>query len=130
LNRILVDTSGWIAFFRGEGQAVSRIDPLLADGRVAITGPISAEVLSGARSRKEFDLLKRLLEGLEWLPEPSDLWEKVVEQRFALARKGFQASLIDLTIALSALEAGDALMTRDRGFSKIQDLVPFELDLF
>lgn len=130
MSDTLVDSSAWVAFLRGERPAVWRIDPLLADGRVAITGPISAEVLSGARSRADFDLLKRLLHGLEWLGEPSSLWERVAEHRFALARKGYQASLIDLTIALSALDAGHGLLTRDSDFRRIQAVIPVELQVF
>src|SRR6266851_9731822 len=58
LSDTLVDSSAWIAFFRGEHSAVRRIDRLLAEGRVATWGPIAAEVLSGVPSRKEFDLLR------------------------------------------------------------------------
>ncbi len=107
-----------------------RVDPLLADGRVAITGPISAEVLSGVRSRSDFDLLKRLLHGLEWLAEPPSVWERVAEHRFALARRGYEASLVDLTIALSALDAGHVLLTRDSYFRRIQAVIPMELQVF
>ena len=126
----LIDTSAWVSFLRGDRAAVRRVDPLLAEGRVAITGPISAEVLSGARSSRDFDLLKRLLHGLEWLPEPASLWERVAAHRFALARRGYQASLVDLTIALSAFETGHRLLTRDADFRRIQTVVPMELAIF
>ncbi len=130
MSDTLIDTSAWVSFLRGDRAAVRRIDPLLAEGRVAITGLLSAEVLSGVRSSGDFDLLKRLLHGLEWLPEPASLWERVAEHRFALARRGYQASLMDLTIALSALDAGHTLLTRDAAFRRIQALVPMELEIF
>jgi len=130
LSDVLADSSAWIAFLRGDAAAVHRIDPLLADGRVAIAGAIYAEVLSGTASRSEFDLLSGLLRGLEWLPEPRDLWERVAEARFALARRGFQAAIVDLVIALCALEARHTLLTRDRDFTRIRTVVPFELEVF
>jgi len=130
LTDSLIDTSAWVSFLRGDRAAVRRVDPLLAEGRAAITGPISAEVLSGARSSGDFDLLKRLLHGLEMLPEPVSLWERVAEHRFALARKGYQASLIDLTIALTALDTGHGLWTRDADFRRIQAFVPMEVVIF
>ncbi|MGH9366301.1 MAG: type II toxin-antitoxin system VapC family toxin [Thermoanaerobaculia bacterium] len=130
MSDTLVDTSGWVAFLRGEEAAVRRIGPLLADGRAAVTGPIAAEVLSGARSRRDFDILKSLLDGLDQLEEPASLWERVAELRFALARSGYQASLIDLTIALSSLDAGHTLLTRDADFRRIQAVVPMELEVF
>jgi predicted nucleic acid-binding protein len=126
----LVDSSAWIAFFRGERSAVRRIDRLLADGRVATWGPVAAEVLSGVPSRKEFDLLRELFGGLVWLADPASLWERVAEQRFLLARKGYQASLVDLAISLAASDAGHALLTRDSDFRRIQEGVAIELHLF
>ena len=113
MSDTLVDTSAWVAFLRGDPAAIQRIDPLLAGGRAAITGPVAAEVLSGARTRPEFDLLGRLLQGLDRLPEPDSVWERVAEHRFALARQGYKASLVDLVIALTALDGKHALLTRD-----------------
>ena len=130
MNDTLVDSSAWIAFLRGDPPAVRRIDPLLARGRVSTAGPIAAEVLSGAPSRKDFDLLKRVFHGLEWLSEPKAIWDRLAEHRFALARRGYQASLVDLMIALSALDAGHALLTRDRDFRRIQGVIPIEVEVF
>ena len=130
MSDTLVDTSAWIAYLRGDLPAVRRIDPLLADGRVAIAGPVAAEVLSGARTRAEFDLLRRILHGLDRLPEPESVWDRVAEHRFSLARQGCQASLVDLVIALSALDAGHSLLTRDVDFRRIQKVVPVEIAIF
>ena len=130
MSDVLADSSAWIAFLRGEAAAVRRIDPLLAEGRVAIAGAVYAEVLSGTTSRGDFDLLGGLLRGLEWLPEPQDLWERIAEARFALARRGYQAAILDLVIALCALEARHTLLTRDRDFARIQTVVPCELEVF
>jgi predicted nucleic acid-binding protein len=130
VNRTVVDTSAWISFFRGDGSAVRRIDPLLADGAAAVTGPILAEVLSGAPNRTEFEQLRELFEGLDRLADPADLWDRIAEIRFALARRGHQASLVDLAIALACSEGGHTLMTRDRDFRAIVRLMPIELDVF
>ena len=130
MTKALVDSSAWLDFFRGMAEAVRRLDPLLDEGRAVVTGPISAEVLSGARSNAEYGLLRRLLVGLPSAAEPPELWSRVGEHRYALARRGFQAGLIDLTIALTAFECGLRLLTRDRDFERIRTVVPIELDLF
>lgn len=130
MSDTLIDTSAWIAFFRGDPVAVRRVDRLLADGRAAITGPVLAEVLSGAPTRATFQMLERLLHGLERLPEPDAVWDRVAEHRFTLARRGYQASLIDLTIALTALDTDHTLLTRDRDFRRIQAVVPATLEIF
>jgi predicted nucleic acid-binding protein len=130
LSDVLADTSAWVAFLRGEKAAVQRIDTLLAEGRLAIAGAVYAEVLSGTASRADFELLGGLLQGLEWLPEPANLWERIAEVRFTLARRGFQAAILDLIIGLCALDAGHTLLTRDRDFTRIETVLPFELEVF
>ena len=126
----LIDTSAWIDFFKGTPAAVRRIDALLADGDAAITGPVLAEVLSGTRTKEAYRHLRELLLGLEWLSEPAEAWGLVADARFALARQGTQASLVDLLIALNARAAGASLLTRDRDFTRIRDVVPLELEVF
>lgn len=130
MSDVLADTSAWVAFLRGDSAAVRRIDPLLAEGRLAIAGAVYAEIVSGTSSRRDFDLLSGVLKGLEWLPEPRELWERTAEARFALARRGFQAAALDLVIAFSALDARHTLLTRDRDFARIQTAVPVELEVF
>ena len=130
MNLTVVDTSAWISFFRGDGSAVRRIDPLLADGTAAVTGPILAEVLSGAVTRTEFESLKELFDGLERLTDPPDLWDRVAEARYELARRGHQGALVDLSIAITCREARDRLVTRDRDFRAIARVIPLEIELF
>lgn len=127
---MLADTSAWVAFLRGDAAAVRRIDPLLAEGRLAIAGAVYAEILSGTASRGDFELLSGLLHGLEWLPEPPNFWERIAEARFTLARVGFQAATLDLIIALCASNASHTLLTRDRDFTRIQTVLAFELEVF
>ena len=126
----VVDSSAWISFLRGDAPAIRRIDPLLATGTVGVVGPIVAEVLSGAASRAEFDHLRDLFEGLERLADPPDLWDQVAEARYALARKGHQASLVDLAISLTCLGGGHTLVTRDQDFRAIARVLPLEVEIF
>lgn len=130
MNLAVVDTSAWISFFRGDAAATRRIDPLLADGSAAVTGPILAEVLSGAVSRTEFERLRASFGGLERLVDPPELWDRVAEARYALARRGHQAALIDLSIAITCHDGGDTLLTRDRDFRSIARVIPIELQVF
>jgi len=130
VSLVLVDSSAWIAFFRGDAGAIGRVDPLLRDGRAAITGAVYAELLSGARTRSAFENLRTLLRSLDWLDEPPDAWDRVAEARFALARQGVQAFLVDLLVAVTAAEAGAALLTRDRDFSRVTRVLPLDVTVF
>jgi predicted nucleic acid-binding protein len=130
VRRLLVDTSAWVDFLGGERTAVSRVGELLEEGGAVICGPVAAELLSGARTSREFAVLKELADGLETVSDPDRMWARVGDYRFALARGGFLAGLIDLVIAATALDAGLPLLTRDRDFERIRTVVPIELDLF
>ena len=127
MSDLLVDSSVWIDFFRGVRDVVRRVDAALARDRVAVCGPVVAEVLSGARTRADFARVKSAFEGLELLPDPSDPWTLVAEARFALARRGTQAALVDVLIALTAAEANHVLLTRDSDFPRIAAVVPLEV---
>ena len=130
MKRFLVDTSAWVDFLAGESVAVSRLGEILVEGGAVICGPVAAELLSGARTSREFAVLKELADGLEVVADPDRMWTRVREYRFALARGGFRVGLIDLVVAATALDAGLPLLTRDRDFQRIRTVVPIELDLF
>jgi len=130
VSDVLVDSSVWIDFFRGQAPAVSRVDALLADDRVATTEMIVAEIVSGARTRADFDALREHLAALPRLTGPPDLWGCVAETRFALARQGVQAHLVGLAIAITAAGAGHRLLTRDRDFVPIARATSLDLDRF
>lgn len=95
-----------------------------------MAGPIYAEILSGTKTRASHEQLADLLEGLNRIPEPPDAWEQVALARFTLAREGFQASLVDLLIAVVAASAGHSILTRDHDFERIVRVIPFELEVF
>jgi predicted nucleic acid-binding protein len=130
VSDVLVDSSAWIDFFRGDSAARALIDPLLADDRAAIAGVVWAEVLSGTRDRPAYLRLARALSGLRMLLEPPDVWNRVAEARFALARVGTQAAVADLWIAIVASDSGHALLTRDRDFERIRTVVPLDVACF
>jgi hypothetical protein len=130
VSDVLVDTSVWIDFFRGDKQAITRLDPLLRDDHAAVAGPIVAEVTSGARTPAIFQQLRARLGALTTLELPQDGWDRVAAARFSLARQGTQAHLVDLLIALTASSASHRLLTRDRDFTAIAQVVPLDVELF
>ena len=130
MSEWLIETSAWVAFFRGDAAAVARVDPLLAEGRAVVAGPVYAELLSGASSRDVQARLQAHLKGIPWLPEPAGLWERAAEARFTLARQGYQSSLVDVLIALFAFDAGSSLLTRDRDYKSISVVLPLNVAIF
>lgn len=130
MSDVLVDSSAWIDFLRGRPEAVRRVDLLLAEDRAATTAIVTAEVISGTRSRAAFDEIRGHFAALPSLPAPEDLWPRVAELRFTLARRGTHAHLIDLAIASIAVHASHRLLSRDRDFTSIAQLTGLDLELF
>ncbi len=116
---ILVDTSGWIDFFRGTGPLAGRVDELLAQNQLAICGPILTELRRGFHSVAERRRVLPLLGGCHFLEQPPLLWEEAGELGFLLGRQGRRVKSMDLLIATYALSHSISLLTRDADFSHI-----------
>ncbi|MBI3551451.1 MAG: PIN domain-containing protein [Elusimicrobia bacterium] len=124
MSRVLVDSSVWIEMLRnGESAAARRLGRLLQDGLVCTSGLIQAEILSGARSDREFEGLRADFSALTFLPDPPDLWDTVAVARYRLARKGFEASIADLVVAASACHHRKTLFTLDHAFERIKGVI-------
>ncbi|HAZ31787.1 MAG TPA: PIN domain nuclease, partial [Dehalococcoidia bacterium] len=106
MNKVIVDTSAWIEYFRPQGDAELKeaIKPLISEVRALLPGIIRTEILRGARSRKEYETLDDLLRGLTHLPVTEDFWGRLSRFSFNLFRKGITVPLTDTYIALVAIE--------------------------
>lgn len=123
---VLVDTSVWVRFLRVAHSLEAQVlDTLLVAGPVATCPPIRAEVISSASTKRECDRLLGVFDALVMLEPPPRVWELIAEYRFALARRGIHASLVDLFIAVTAHTHRVALWTLDDDFTHIVEVLPF-----
>jgi predicted nucleic acid-binding protein len=126
---ILVDTSVWVGYLRGdERPAVARLAELLDRGTpVAVTAVVAQELLQGVASGAAFDRLERYLSS-QWRLEPADPWHAAVEaaRTFGACRAAGVTvrSTLDCLIARIAIEHGVALLHDDRDFDLIASVVP------
>jgi predicted nucleic acid-binding protein len=100
---------------------------LAEDDRICLFDIIRIELLSGARSEPEYRMLEDRLAGLPWLEMPRGFWNQVARTRFHLARKGFQASIPDVSIGVIARYYGCALLTLDRPLIQVAKLLSLKL---
>jgi predicted nucleic acid-binding protein len=125
---VLVDTSVWVDYLRnGRSKEAEILDQMLCAGLVVTCEPVKAEIISGAPTKSEFERLRVLLGSLLSLNVSLDVWESIAEHRFVLARKGIQASLIDLWIVAAAREHALAIWTLDQDFHRMNKVIPFEI---
>jgi predicted nucleic acid-binding protein len=118
---ILIDTSAWIAFFRGNAPLADRVDVLIESNDAAICGPIWTELRRGLRNPAERKRVLPLLASCHDLNPPPDLWNAAGDLGYLLARKGVTAKSFDLLIATHALHHDVALLTDDSDFMAMRE---------
>ena len=123
MNRVLADTSIWVEYFnRPKSEYARRLAEFLEIEVVYITGIILAELLQGAKTHAEFNLLRNNLKVLPLLKETDKIWEKVGKLSFDLQRKGIVIPLSDCLIAVLAQENNCQVFTLDNHFTYVPQL--------
>lgn len=119
-GKVLVDTSVWIAFFRGKSPALTEhIGALLKSGRAVFSGIIALELIRGAKGQKELQTLYDAFDLMQCMEVNDKTYVSAGKLGYDLARKGLTISVVDLLIARTAMENGLSLMTYDEHFSVI-----------
>jgi predicted nucleic acid-binding protein len=127
LDKVLVDTSAWIDFFRQKEPIYSRVSQLLDEDRICCLGIILAELIQGTRSKEEIKTLKDFIFVFPFLKDSTKLWEKAGELSFTLKRAGMQVGLSDCYIATAASDEKAAILTLDEHFKLIKTYLDLTL---
>jgi predicted nucleic acid-binding protein len=130
---ILVDTSAWIEFDRATSSSVDRrLTSLISSGSaIAVTEPIIAEVLAGARTNERELSLRRLLGRCDLLGFDSvlDFDGAVAVYRTCRQAGVTPRGLLDCMIAAVAIGHDIPLLAWDADMVRIADVTELRLDL-
>jgi predicted nucleic acid-binding protein len=129
---ILVDTSVLIDFFKSsKSEAALRFKLVLEQGlNFGITSHVFQEVLQGAKSEKEYKLLRRYLETQRFFhpKDPVDSFAEAARIFFQCRKKGLTIrSTIDCLIAQIALEHDLLLLHSDQDFHLMANVIPLKI---
>ena len=129
MSDVLVDTSAWIEFFRNSNSKwAEAVDLLLSEERVCTTSLVIVEVVSGARTRSEFERLRKDFRALPRVDLPEDEWPKMLESRWMLKTRGVTGvSISDLMIAHIGVVHDKAILTCDSDFWRMRDVLGISL---
>lgn len=116
MDKVLIDSSAWIEFFRKNEPYYTTIMELVDNDMVCCIGIIFAELLQGAKSEKELNTIKEFLHVFDFLPEPISSWEKAGELVYSLKQKGKAVGLSDCYIGVLAKSNNIRLLTLDKHF--------------
>lgn len=112
---VLVDSSVWIAYFRGS-DAANRMDWLISEGLVVTNDLILAELLPALLVRGERRLARLLRETVRYPLTPD--WDDVINMQTVCLRNGInKVGIPDLLIAQYAQQHNLCLYTLGRHFT-------------
>ena len=125
VSGVVADTSAWIDFFAGRDTPA--LDAALAEAAVVLPPIVIAELISGARRRRDRAAIVDLLRELPLHETPLEHWFRVGELRLRLRAKGLSVSTPDAHVAQCALDRDALLLSNDRVFVKVAALTDLRL---
>jgi tRNA(fMet)-specific endonuclease VapC len=126
-NRVLVDTSIWIQFFRAEPKISDSMKALLMENAVWTCGMVMFEVLQGIKSEHEKTKILDILSALPYMEMNRSLWQKSAELSASLKKNGLNLPLSDIFIAAICLENNLPIFTLDDHFEKIPEVKIYKI---
>lgn len=119
---VLLDTSAWIAFFRGQPPDVAdRVQALLREDRAITCSPVLFEIRRGLRSQ-ELHRIQALLSALRHIAFTEVDWQAAAELDRTLRSGGLTLPLMDTFIAAVCLRHHFPLLTLDDHFRSVPGL--------
>jgi predicted nucleic acid-binding protein len=114
MSQVLVDTSVWVAFFKGdEGSKV--LFPLLDSNRICTNDLILSELIPLLNHRKELQIVD-MLQAIERV-ELRIVWSQITEMQTMNLKTGInKVGIPDLIIAQNALQNDVPILSFDKHF--------------
>jgi len=127
-ERILVDTSAWVEYFRGGNKPLSILMEKWMDERsIYIPDVVLAELMQGARTEAESETVEELRGSFEGLELKPGTWIEAGKLSRSLRKMGKMIHLTDCFIAEVAFQHGCAVLTYDAHFVDIRRALDFQL---
>lgn len=129
--KIIIDTCVWSLALRRNGpqsnEYVQELKELINEVRVQLIGPVRQELLSGIKSKKQFNLLKSHLQAYDDLELAREDYELAAEYFNTARQKGIQGSNTDFLICAVSTRRNMPILTTDKDFSNFKTFTPINL---
>jgi predicted nucleic acid-binding protein len=127
-NRVLIDTSVWIAYFKSIDQRLTdRVDDVLGFSEVCVPRVVIAELVQGAKTEKEIAVIEEFVEAFSIIDQTDSTWLKAGKLSFSMKRKGITVHPVDCYIAVLASENNCKIFSLDEHFKEIKRFLRIEL---
>ena len=124
----LPDSSAWIDFLRGRpGSGAEGVSRLLVSKKAVLCNLVRAELLPFMPRAGPFAAGALDLGMLPVLPDPPDLWERVMDFQRVLIRKGSMGVIPDLIIVAVCSHHDVPVLSVDGDFRRHARFLPLKL---
>ena len=125
MNRVLVDSSVWISYFKSK-EAHNDLDDLIKHNQICTNNLILSELLPFLKLKNEAELIELLLN----LPNVniSINWEVIINLQVQNLRNGInKVGIPDLIIVQNVIDNNLILYSEDKHFKLMNEHVNFDL---
>ncbi|RZD14790.1 MAG: PIN domain-containing protein [Candidatus Acidulodesulfobacterium ferriphilum] len=127
-EKILIDTSIWIDYFKKQNAAVVEVmDLILAKNDIYVPKVVIAELIQGSKSEREVLVIEEFLDAFYIIDNAGSTWIKAGKLSFTMKQNGKTVNLIDCYISIMAMENNCAIYTLDKHFSEIKNFIKIKL---
>lgn len=130
--KFLVDSSAWSLSLRRqkkspsnplEQRKVALLSEAVADGRVAMIGPVRQELLSGIKQQAQFERLRRHLRNYRDEPLQTEDYEEAARFYNLCRSRGVECGPIDILICAVAIRRSWEILTTDSGLLRCLEVL-------
>ena len=129
--KVIADTCVWSLALRRNtsinNDAVEQLASLIDDGLVQMIGPIRQEILSGVKSKKQFDQLQSYLTAFPDLDLQTVDYVKAAQFYNICKSNGVQGSNTDYLICALCVRYNLSIFTTDNDFLNFSDYIPITI---
>ena len=120
---VIADSNIWIHYLRDPNSEVGlALQALLDKDQVLMTGVVLSEVLQGARTEREYEILLSSLTALPYQEMNNHTWASAGRIGLRLRLEDGLIPLTDLAIAALAIEYDQEVCTLDAHFDRVPEL--------
>jgi len=125
-QKIIVDTSIWIEYFKNDPVVTKTIDEGLYKNTIYLVGIVIAELLQGAKSKEEMRVLSKYIDAVPSLDCGMKDWADAGCASFSLRKSGIIVPLSDIIIFSIAQKHNAMIFTKDKHFNLIPGIRLFQ----
>ena len=127
INKVLIDSSVWIAYFRkGEGKIHDIVDEMLDLDMAILCGIVEMKILQGI-NKKERELIKDLFSVINYADIKRDDFINAGNQLNQLRSTGITIPAIDCVIGALCQRNNYHILTLDKHFDYLEDVKKYQI---